>query len=58
LATAVDGQLKKFVVLRIATGSGTVGDPDQLGRRQHFTQPISKARWDQRRKTRARKGSE
>ena len=58
IGMAVDGQLQKFVVLRITTGSDSVGDRDQLGRRQQFTQPISKARRDQRRKTRAGQSDE
>jgi hypothetical protein len=58
IGVAVDSQLQKFIVLRITTGSDSVGDRDQLGRRQQFTQPISKAQRDQRRKTRAGQGDE
>jgi hypothetical protein len=50
---AVDSQRQKFVVLRIATGRDSLGDRDQLGRRKQFMQPISKARRDRRRETRA-----
>ncbi len=34
IGMAVDSQLQKFVVLRITTGGDSVGDRDQLGRRQ------------------------
>jgi hypothetical protein len=58
IGVAVDSQLKKFVVLRITSGSDSLGDRDQLGRRQQSTQPISKARRDQRRKARAGQSDE
>jgi hypothetical protein len=58
IGMAVDSQLQKFVVLRITTGSDSIGDRDQLGRCKQFMQPISKARRDQRRKTRAAQSDE
>ena len=40
IGLAADGQLQKFVVLRIAAGGDALGDRHQLGRGQHLPQPL------------------
>src|SRR5262249_15489111 len=52
ISIAVYRQLQKLVVVRITTAGDPLGDRDQLGCCQQFTQPIRKARRDQWRKTR------